>query len=213
MNIEFQHILPLPLAEDNLNDQSIWKASFTLKKGEKIMLNAISGKGKTTFTEILAGIRTDFTGSLLLDNQNAKEFGIEKWAQLRREQLSFVFQDLQLFPTLTVEKNLQVKNQLTGVFNEDELRSMLEALNIGEKWQAKCNTLSMGQQQRVAIIRALCQPFDWIILDEPFSHLDVENTNDALQLILQRANKLGAGVVLTTLGGDLNYPFDRELTL
>lgn len=213
MQIDFKNILPLPLAEDVLNEHSIWNSSFTLKKGEKVLLNAISGKGKTTFAEILAGIRTDFTGELLLDGENSTDIGIEKWTQLRREKLSFVFQDLQLFPNLTVEENLQIKNRLTNTFSEGKLRNMLETLEVGEKWKMKCATLSMGQQQRVAIVRALCQPFDWIVLDEPFSHLDIENSRKALQLILNRVDELGAGIVLTTLDARSDYTFDSELTL
>jgi putative ABC transport system ATP-binding protein len=71
----------------------------------------------------------------------------------------------------------------------------------------------MGQQQRVAIIRALCQPFDWLLMDEPFSHLDEENTQRALSLINRRANDINSGFILTTLGGNHNFDFNRELNL
>jgi ABC-type phosphate/phosphonate transport system ATPase subunit len=90
---------------------------------------------------------------------------------------------------------------------------MLEALEIDNKWEQKCGLLSMGQQQRVAIIRALCQPFEWLILDEPFSHLDIENTQRSLKLIDERCNHLKAGFVLTSLGDRHEYNYDDEIKL
>jgi ABC-type lipoprotein export system ATPase subunit len=89
----------------------------------------------------------------------------------------------------------------------------LEQLEIDNKWEQQCGLLSMGQQQRVAIVRALLQPFEWLILDEPFSHLDTENSQRALDLINKRSDELKAGFVLTTLGDDYNFSFDHELKL
>jgi len=71
----------------------------------------------------------------------------------------------------------------------------------------------MGQQQRVAILRALCQPYEWLIMDEPFSHLDKENTSKCLELINARTLEQGAGFVLTTLGDDHGFHYDQELKL
>ena len=90
---------------------------------------------------------------------------------------------------------------------------LLERLEIDNKWNQQCGILSMGQQQRVAIIRAMAQPYVWLIMDEPFSHLDVDNTNRCLEIIHDRTMEQGAGFVLTTLGDDHGYSFDQELKL
>jgi ABC-type lipoprotein export system ATPase subunit len=220
MEIHFNQIMPVPLREIEHQQQSIWGSEFTLQnaapaggQAEKVILNASSGKGKTTFTHIMAGIRSDFSGELKLNDQNMLEFTPEDWAIIRREQLSFVFQDLQLFPTLTVKENLALKNTLTDHKEEAELKAMLDELGIGNKWDQECGLLSMGQQQRVAIIRALTQPFEWLIMDEPFSHLDEENTQHALQLIDRETTQQGAGFILTTLGSDHQTSYDRTLNL
>jgi len=71
----------------------------------------------------------------------------------------------------------------------------------------------MGQQQRVAIVRALCQPFDWLLMDEPFSHLDEENTQRSLKLIIERCAELKSGFVLTSLGDDHGIQYDQTLML
>src|SRR5690606_9054668 len=130
--------------------------------------------------EILAGIRNDYTGKVFFDEDDISTFDIKKWTTLRKDKMSFVFQDLQLFPNLTVKENLQIKNQLRNHLPEDDVLKMIHHLGIEDKVDSLGKTLSMGQQQRVAIIRALCQPFKWIILDEPFSHLDAENSRLAM---------------------------------
>ena len=205
--------MPVPLASIEHSDKSIWGNDFTLNKGEKVVLNASSGKGKTTFTHTLAGIRKDFDGDILFDNQSLKTISPEEWAILRKEKISFVFQDLQLFPKLTVAENLRLKNSLTNTYNDDQLKHFLSELDILDKWEVKSELLSMGQQQRVAIIRALTQPFDWLIMDEPFSHLDEVNTQKCLKLIDNRASELGAGFILTTLGDYHQFEYNRELNL
>ena len=213
MDITFQNIMPQPLASMQHGDGSIWGNHIVLKQGHKIMLNASSGKGKSTFTNVVFGLRKDFEGKLLYDQQDTESYKHADWTEIRKNKISVVFQDLQLFPTLTVKENLLLKNDLCQVFTENELIQMLEALEIDNKWEQKCGLLSMGQQQRVAIIRALCQPFEWLILDEPFSHLDIENTRRSLKLIDERCNHLKAGFVLTSLGDRHEYNYDDEIKL
>lgn len=205
--------MPTPLASIQHSEKSIWGSFISLDAGEKIMLNASSGKGKSTFTLTSVGMRNDYSGTLTYDGQDIQDFTPDDWTKIRQEKISVVFQDLQLFPKLTVRENLLIKNSLTDTYSEMELIQMLEALGIDDKWTQLGGLLSMGQQQRVAIIRALSQPFKWLIMDEPFSHLDVVNTQKCLSLIDQRASELGAGFVLTSLGDDHDFKYTRELNL
>jgi ABC-type lipoprotein export system ATPase subunit len=213
MVIEFENVMPDPLSGMNHGEKSIWGNSFTIEPGNKVMLNASSGKGKTTFTHLLSGIRKDYKGKLSFDNQLISEFSSDRWTQIRKEDLAIVFQDLQLFPDLTVEENLILKNDLNNLFTIDEIKSLLAEVDVQDKWNKKCRILSMGQQQRVAIVRALLQPYKWLLMDEPFSHLDEENTQKCLTLITQRTNDLKAGFILTTLGDDHGVKYDQNLLL
>lgn len=213
MKIILDHILPNPLASIQHGADSIWGNHTELQEGKRILLNASSGKGKSTFTTTTVGLRSDYSGTLTYDGQDIRNFGPDEWTHIRKEKVSVVFQDLQLFPKLTVQENLLLKNRLTDTYTEKELLEKLEKLEIELKWNQPCGLLSMGQQQRVAIIRALTQPYEWLIMDEPFSHLDVENTNRCLDLIHNRTVEQGAGFVLTTLGDDHNYQYDYELKL
>lgn len=213
MNINLNKIMPFPLSSIQHGEDSIWGKDIIIEQGKKIMLNASSGKGKSTFTHVIFGLRNDFEGKLTFDQVEAKTLKPNEWAEIRRTKIAVVFQDLQLFYNLTVKENLQLKNSLCHVFSDQELLDMLKFLEIDNKWNDKCGILSMGQQQRVAIIRALCQPFEHLILDEPFSHLDKVNSAKCLQLINERCDKLGAGFVLTTLGETYDFTYDQELKL
>jgi len=213
MKIKLDHIMPAPLASIEHGKDSIWGNDVELKPGKKILLNASSGKGKSTFTTTIFGLRRDYTGTLSYDDKDTRNLTVDDWTKIRMEQISVVFQDLQLFPKLTVQENLILKNSLTDTFTEKELKTLLERLEIDNKWNQQCGLLSMGQQQRVAIIRALAQPYSWLIMDEPFSHLDEGNTQRCLKMLDERTTDLNASFVLTTLGDHHSFKFDQELNL
>ena len=213
MKILLENVMPEPLASIQHGPDSIWGRKVELETGKRILLNASSGKGKSTFTLTTVGLRRDYTGKVFYGQSDIQSFSPDQWTEIRQKKISVVFQDLQLFPTLTVRENLLLKNELTDVFSEKEIIDLLEQLEIANKWDQLCGLLSMGQQQRVAIIRAMCQPFEWLIMDEPFSHLDNENAQRCLNMIHNRCNELGAGFVLTTLGDSHGYQYDQELKL
>lgn len=205
--------MPKPLASIEHGANSIWGNHVELELGKKIILNASSGKGKSTFTTTIFGLRRDYSGILSYDGRDIRELSADNWTDIRMEHISVVFQDLQLFPKLTVQENLFLKNSLTDTFTEFELKVLLERLEIENKWEQPCGLLSMGQQQRVAIIRALSQPYSWLIMDEPFSHLDEVNTQRCLKMIDERTEELNASFVLTTLGDHHSFNFNQELNL
>jgi ABC-type lipoprotein export system ATPase subunit len=213
MQIEFQNVLPKPLVEIARTSESLWNSTVIFQSGNRILLNASSGKGKTTFVHTLMGLRKDFSGVVLIDSKNTKSFNTYQWVELRQRKIAVVYQDLQLFPQLTVEENLKLKAELTGSFDIDFAKNKIEFLGLKEKWNQRCGLLSMGQQQRVAIVRALIQPFEWLVMDEPFSHLDQNNTNLCMQLINERCKEINAGFILTTLDANDNLNFDYEVKL
>lgn len=205
--------MPIPLASIQHGATSLWGNDAKLLPGKKILLNASSGKGKSTFALTVFGIRTDYTGHILYDGQDIRNYTIDEWATIRQRKISTVFQDLQLFKNLTVAENLRLKNQLTDFKTEHEMKTLLQELEIDHKWNDPCGLLSMGQQQRVAIVRSLCQPFEWLVLDEPFSHLDEQNSKKCLTMIDRESSKQQAGFVITSLDDDDRFPYDYELKL
>jgi len=168
MNIILDHIMPDPLSSIQHGEQSIWGHRAELNHGKRILLNASSGKGKSTFTTLIYGLRRDYTGTLLYEGEDIRNFNADDWTLIRQKKVAVVFQDLQLFPDISVKENLFLKNSLTDTFTEVELKKMMQQLEIEDKWTQKCGLLSMGQQQRVAIIRALVQPFELVSYGRTF---------------------------------------------
>lgn len=213
MQIEFKNVIPKPLAEIEHSSESLWNRNVIFQSGKGIILNASSGKGKTTFVYSLLGLRSDFSGEILIENKNTKFFTESDWVELRQRKIAVVFQDLQLFHQLTIEQNLKLKAEFTGTFDRDSAFEKVAFLGLRDKWDQKCGVLSMGQQQRVAIVRALIQPFEWLVMDEPFSHLDKGNSDKCLELIIQRCKELRAGFILTTLDKKDDLKVDYEVKL
>lgn len=213
MTITFNNVLPFPLQEYPHGTDSVWKSDFELKMPKKIILNASSGKGKSTFVNTIYGLRKDYSGELKINGADISNYSLDEWINLRREKLSIVFQDLQLFPELSVMDNLLLKNNLKEHKSTDEIIEMLDLLGIGDKRNQLCKNLSLGQQQRVAIIRSLLQPFELLLMDEPFSHLDENNASIALELINKETDANKGGYILTTLGSYHGFDYEQELNL
>ncbi len=178
----------------------------TFRKGEYCLLEAASGTGKTSLCHFLYGIREDYAGGYSSTGADCRGFSAAAWSGLRRRSLSMLFQDLRLFGELTVAENIGLKNELTHFKTQEQIGRMLEAAGIADKRDAPVEKLSFGQQQRVAFIRCMCQPFDFILLDEPVSHLDAANGELLSGMLLEEAQAQGAGIVVTSVGSRLGFP-------
>lgn len=213
MTIRFQNVTPAPLAGVIDSGTDVWQKECVFEPGKKYRLVAPSGKGKSTFIHYIYGLRSDHSGDVIVGNANTRAINSNQWAELRQRHISIVYQDLRLFLHLTAGQNLQVKSVLYGEQNHEKISTMAERLGVTNLLTKKSNTLSYGERQRIAIIRALIQPFDWLLLDEPFSHLDKENSIKAFELIDAEVNARKAGMILTSLGQDNYFTYHQELKL
>ena len=208
-----QQIIPHPLKENYQSQSDIWLKDISFHKGENYLITAPSGKGKSTFLHAIYGLRKDFDGTILIDDQSIQQFGLDDWAGLRQTKFSIVFQDLRLFPQLSGLENILLKNNLQLVFSIIEILEMAGRLGIKSIMSQSCGTMSYGQRQRIAILRALCQPFDYLLLDEPFSHLDDANIEKACSLIQEVCNDRKAGFLLVSLGETYHFDYQYQLKL
>lgn len=140
---------------------------------------------------------------ILFDGQNTRELGVEQWCGIRTSVLSLMPQDMALFPELTVAENIDLKNKRTNHKSRAQILEMLERMGLADKYNAPANKLSIGQMQRVALVRSVCQPFSFIFLDEPVSHLDSRNNRLVAEMISGEAERQGAGIVATSVGNHL----------
>lgn len=198
-----------------LQQSEIWNRQVDFNDGEWVKIKAPSGTGKTTLVHIIWQLRSDFTGKVLYDNTDVASIKAAVIAKYRQEKMSVIFQDMRLFANLTAYENIELKRTMsnTSFYDAAVITEMAEQLGVQHILHQKANTCSYGEQQRIAIIRALMQPFKWLIMDEPFSHLDKENTLKAVALITRECKKRNAGFVLTDLDEDNYFAYSRQLVL
>jgi ABC-type lipoprotein export system ATPase subunit len=216
MTITLKEILPIPLRDKpQLKQSQVWNQAIQFNTGEWVKIKAPSGTGKTTLVHIIWQIRSDYTGVILYDEVNATAIKADTIARYRQEKMSIIFQDMRLFGNLTARENIDLKRIMTPkpMYEPSRVDEMAEALGITHILSQKAATCSYGEQQRIAIIRSLMQPFEWLIMDEPFSHLDKANTEKAANLIADECKKRTAGFVLTDLDDDVHFNYTRQLLL
>ena len=215
--IILNNVLPRVFAgsenEPPVKGSQVWLQKLEFHRSQSYLIEAESGTGKSSLCSFIYGNRCDYSGEILFDGVNVKSFSIARWSELRTHALALLPQEMRLFPELTVLENIQIKNRLTDYKTEGEILEMLRRLEISEKVHQQAAYLSVGQQQRVAIVRALCQPMDFLILDEPVSHLDERNNEIVAQLIQEEASAQNAGIIATSVGNKINISFDKEISL
>ena len=205
--------MPVFFEAGKADGSQLWNQNISFNKGENIHIVAPSGSGKTSFIHFLYGLRKDYSGNILYDNNDIKNFDAEKFSTWRQQYISIIFQDLRLFTEQTVLQNLEIKRLLSPYHKESKITAMAKRLGIESKLEKLCNTCSYGEQQRIAIIRALQQPFDFLLLDEPFSHLDENNRQLAMQLMEEEAAERNAAIILTDLKKIEYFKAERILYL
>lgn len=212
-NIRFQTVVPHVFAQRTDLKSDIWNAEPVFEKGHLYLVEADSGKGKSTFCSYILGYRHDFSGQILFDDTSVKDFRVADWVRMRRQNLSYLFQELRLFPELTAFENVEIKNKLTGFKTRKQIEEWFLKLGIADKLNVKVGQMSFGQQQRVAMMRALVQPFDFILADEPISHLDETNSRIMGEIMMQEAQEQGAGVIVTSIGKHIDLDYEKVFRL
>lgn len=201
--ITLSRVVPDPIGEERAGGSEVWLAEMSFMRGEDYLIEAASGTGKSSLCNIIYGARRDFSGTIAFDGIDSRRLGPDDWSRLRCRHIALLPQELRLFPELTVADNIEVKNRLTGYMSRRRVEEMLERLGLADKADTLAGHLSIGQQQRVAAIRTLCQSFDFILLDEPVSHLDRANNIALAALISEEARSRGASVIATSVGNPL----------
>lgn len=206
--IRLQQTLPQVFAGRDTVVSDVWHRDVSFCKGKSYLIEAASGTGKSSLFSYMYGYRKDYQGIIGFDGRNIRSLSVAEWVEVRRRSLSILFQELRIFPELTALENVLLKNKLTRYKRKKEIVPMFEELGIADKLHEKAGKLSFGQQQRVAFIRSLCQPFDFIFLDEPVSHLDDGNGKAMGHLLQEEAHRQGVGILVSSIGKQLPLAYD-----
>lgn len=212
-DIRLDKMLPRVFVNERIPESGVWESDLTLRRGVHYLIEAASGGGKSSMCAYIYGSRDDYEGRLFFNGKDVCEFTVAEWQEIRRRHIAYLPQELDLFPELTAWENIQLKNRLTDHVDNSTIEGWLHELGIAGRRDYPVGRMSIGQQQRVAIIRSLCQPFDFILLDEPVSHLDEGNNRIAASMIMREAERQGASVVSTSVGNPLALEEAKKLSL
>lgn len=211
--IALNNTLPRVFAGHHGIHSDVWLQDIGLERGKRYLISAESGTGKSSMCSYIYGYRQDYSGAITFDGQDIRSLTIDQWCEVRQRHIAYLPQDMRLFGELTAMENVELKNRLTQFKSASEIGHLFEALGIADKQNSLASKLSIGQQQRVAIIRTLCQPCDFILLDEPVSHLDEENNRTVAEIIVKEAERQGAGIIATSVGNHLRIEVDQVFNL
>lgn len=211
--IKLKGVVPEIFASNKELHSDVWLSDVEFEQGKRYLIKADSGTGKSSLLSYIYGQRGDYRGDILFNDQNILTLSSHDWCMVRQSMLSILFQDLKLFGELTALENVEIKNRLTKTQPTRIIKGWFEELGIADKLKTRVDHLSYGQQQRVALIRALCQPFNFLLLDEPISHLDDRNSEVMRDIIIREATRQGAGIIATSIGKHMDMEYNKILSL
>lgn len=189
---------------------------MSLPKGSFTALVGRSGSGKSTLLNLISGMDVAQAGEISFGGVSLRSLDETARTRLRRTQMGFVFQAFNLIPTLTVLENLQLPMALVGVDERQQRRraiEMLERLGLADRGGAFSDRLSGGEQQRVAVARALLHEPSLILADEPTGNLDFENAQRVIELLESEGRERGVTVLMVTHDPDFLQAADQVYRL
>ncbi|MCB2197602.1 MAG: ABC transporter ATP-binding protein [Bacteroidetes bacterium] len=187
-----------------------------IKKGEIISIVGPSGAGKTTFLQILGTLSRPDSGQILYDDKNVSKFKDKQLAAFRNNNIGFVFQFHHLLPEFTALENVCIPAFIGNIPKdqaEKKAKEILSFLKLDHRIDHKPKELSGGEQQRVAVARALINEPSVIFADEPSGNLDTENRNELHELFFSLRDKYNPSIVIVTHDNELANMADRKLTM
>ncbi|MEY3967402.1 MAG: hypothetical protein RL137_302 [Bacteroidota bacterium] len=203
--------------EKNYGELHILKGvELQISAAEIISIVGSSGAGKTTLLQILGTLDTPTKGKLLIEGKNPFELNEKELAHFRNQRLGFVFQFHQLLPEFTAQENIAIPAMIGGKNQTDALKAALHLLDrfgLAKRAQHKPEALSGGEQQRIAVARALINDPALVFADEPSGNLDTENANALHQLFFQLREEMKQSFVIVTHNAEFAQMADRSLQM
>ena len=187
---------------------------FSCAAGEHLLVLGESGKGKTTLLHLLAGMIRPTAGSIEIQNTDIVKLGNRELDKFRGQHIGIVFQTAHFVDSISVLDNLMLSPFLSGKKTaESDAVHVLERLNVGHKTAQKPASLSVGEQQRCAIARAVFHKPAVILADEPTSALDDKNAEQVIAMLEEQARQTGAALIIVTHDKRLKDRFQKQITL
>lgn len=188
--------------------------ALTLHPGETLFISGPSGCGKSTLLNMITGLLAPGSGQIIVNGQSLYALKSAARDRFRAANMGVIAQTLNLLPYLTVQENLNLMQKFAGQRIDSQWQQdLLRELNLLDQYQQTVSTLSLGQQQRAAIARALVHKPALIIADEPTSALDDDNKDAFMQLLLRETANFNAALLMVSHDRRLSGLFSREVDL
>jgi putative ABC transport system ATP-binding protein len=190
--------------------------SLNVARGEIVALEGPSGSGKTTLLSILGCILTPTSGRVVVDGQRVDKLSAGRLAEVRKRSIGFVFQQYNLFPSLTARENVEYALNIKGMRGTAARKAAIEALEIvelGDRLDFLPRDLSGGQKQRVAIARAVASRPPILLADEPTANLDSQVGLQIMELFRNTAKQAEQGLVIVTHDPNVRRFADRVVRI
>ena len=187
-----------------------------VKKGEIVSIVGASGAGKTTLLQILGTLEKPDSGSITINNTEVSSLKKSDLTNFRNREIGFVFQFHHLLPEFTALENICIPAYIGGLTKavaEEKAMNLLKKLGLTERANHKPNALSGGEQQRVAVARALINDPSVVFADEPSGNLDSKNADELHQLFFNLRDEFGQTFIIVTHNKDLAGMADRTLNM
>lgn len=190
--------------------------SFTVNEGEIVSIVGSSGAGKTTLLQILGTLDQPTTGSFTIDGTNPFLLNQRELARFRNKSIGFVFQFHQLLPEFNALENVMIPSLIQGLSKKDAKERasyLLQKVGLSERFSHRPNELSGGEQQRIAVCRALVNSPKVVFADEPSGNLDSRNAEELHELFFQLRTEFNQSFIIVTHNTQLAEQADRTITL
>jgi ABC-type lipoprotein export system ATPase subunit len=195
-------------------DQEFIFPDLYCEAGSTLLITGDSGKGKTTYLHLLAGLLQPKSGEIIIDNTDLVSLSEKKTDRYRGKNIGVVFQKSYFIAALTVLENLQIASWLaTGKKHTKRAKRLLEQLGIENQASKLPSQLSIGQQQRVSIARALMNEPKVLLADEPTSSLDDKNAEKVIDLLTSLSKEYKAALLIVTHDSRIKEKFINKITL
>jgi putative ABC transport system ATP-binding protein len=192
--------------------EALRNVTISVAKGQSVIIRGASGSGKSTLLRLLGFLDRPSAGRIFHDGEDVTGFSEEELCRIRRERIGFVFQDFRLLPRMAAWENASVSLVPLGVREKDRFRrasALLDQLGLHDRIYHRPEEMSGGEQQRLAMARALIRDPELLLADEPTSNIDADSARKALE-ILAGLRSRGCTIVMATHDVDLFHPFEAD---
>lgn len=213
MVLQVENLIKRYRSPDGETQTVIDVPAFNMAAGEQIAMRGESGSGKTTLLNLIAGILTPDAGAIKVADRWMTDATEAKRDQIRAQHIGYIFQTFNLLHGYTAQENIELAMRFGTGLKREHARALLDRVGLADRMNYRPSQLSVGQQQRIAVARALANKPSLVLADEPTGNLDVRRATEAMAMIREICRENGAALLLVSHDQNMLDLFDKVVDL